>query len=248
MRGGTSGEQTAAGGAVVGIGFRRNQRNRLFGEPGQFILPYRATRAGPSVEPVAKFEAVSQKALVLGAVRSAVAHEYTGNWVVGCDDGWLAANDVLPVEVIRRSRRLAEAALRPWTPMFTHGDLQITHVFVEGDQVTGIIDWSEASQGDALYDLAHPHARAHEHLDGSARVEAERIRPPLWCAGQEARRFERNGWIWPLTPGSTGRRSEVGHRGNDLATHHLDWPDLVHADHPARCWSAHPGKRASAAG
>ncbi len=38
--------------------------------------------------------------------------------------------------------------------MFTHGDLQIDHVFVAGDEVTGVIDWSEASQGDALYDLA----------------------------------------------------------------------------------------------
>jgi aminoglycoside phosphotransferase (APT) family kinase protein len=27
-------------------------------------------------------------------------------------------------------------------------------VFVEGDQVTGVLDWSEAAQGDALYDLA----------------------------------------------------------------------------------------------
>src|SRR5438874_10658365 len=67
---------------------------------------------------------------------------------------WLVANDVLPIDIVRRNRRLAEAALRPWTPVFTHGDLQIAHVFVDGDEVTGIIDWSEASQGDALYDLA----------------------------------------------------------------------------------------------
>jgi hypothetical protein len=45
------------------FGFRRNQRNRLFSEPGQCILPHRRTRAGPSVEPAAKFEAVSDKAL-----------------------------------------------------------------------------------------------------------------------------------------------------------------------------------------
>jgi aminoglycoside phosphotransferase (APT) family kinase protein len=29
--------------------------------------------------------------------------------------------------------------------VFIHGDLQITHVFVDGDQVTGVIDWSEAA-------------------------------------------------------------------------------------------------------
>jgi aminoglycoside phosphotransferase (APT) family kinase protein len=69
-----------------------------------------------------------------------------------CD--WLLANDVLPVDVVTRNRRIAETALRPWTPVFIHGDLQITHVFVADDEVTGVIDWSEAAQGDALYDLA----------------------------------------------------------------------------------------------
>jgi aminoglycoside phosphotransferase (APT) family kinase protein len=69
-----------------------------------------------------------------------------------CD--WLVANDVLPTDVVTRNRRIAETALRPWTPVFVHGDLQITHVFVDGDVLTGVIDWSEASQGDALYDLA----------------------------------------------------------------------------------------------
>ncbi|MFI6928132.1 phosphotransferase family protein [Nonomuraea spiralis] len=66
----------------------------------------------------------------------------------------LLANDVLPADLVNRNRKVAEAALRPWTPVFTHGDLQITHVFVDGDQVTGVIDWSEASRGDAMFDLA----------------------------------------------------------------------------------------------
>ena len=43
---------------------------------------------------------------------------------------WLVANDVFPADVVTRNRRLAEAALRPWTPVFTHGDLQVDHVFV----------------------------------------------------------------------------------------------------------------------
>ncbi|MFI8908309.1 phosphotransferase family protein [Streptomyces albidoflavus] len=66
----------------------------------------------------------------------------------------LVANGLLPVELVTRNRQVAEAALREWTPAFTHGDLQIAHVFLDGDEVTGIIDWSEAGQGDALYDLA----------------------------------------------------------------------------------------------
>jgi len=77
---------------------------------------------------------------------------------------WLAANDALPADLITRNRRLAETALRPWTPVFIHGDLQVDHVFVDGDQVTGIIDWSEASRGDALFDLAVLTLGHREHL------------------------------------------------------------------------------------
>src|SRR3954468_3053275 len=38
---------------------------------------------------------------------------------------WLVANDVLPADVVTRIRRLAETALRPCTPVFIHGDLQV---------------------------------------------------------------------------------------------------------------------------
>jgi aminoglycoside phosphotransferase (APT) family kinase protein len=78
---------------------------------------------------------------------------------------WLIANDVLPVDVVTRNRRLAELVLRPWTPAFIHGDLQIAHVFTDGDEVTGIIDWSEAAPGDALFDLASITLAHEEHLD-----------------------------------------------------------------------------------
>ena len=67
---------------------------------------------------------------------------------------WLITNGVLPADLVTRNRRLAETALRPWTPVFIHGDLQVDHVFVAGDEVTGVVDWSEASHGDALFDLA----------------------------------------------------------------------------------------------
>jgi aminoglycoside phosphotransferase (APT) family kinase protein len=77
---------------------------------------------------------------------------------------WLVANDVLPTDVITRNRRLAETVLRPWTQVFIHGDLQVDHVFVDGDKVTGVLDWSEASQGDALFDLATLTLGHPEHL------------------------------------------------------------------------------------
>jgi len=94
---------------------------------------------------------------------------------------WLVANDVLPADVVARNRRIAETALRPWTPVFVHGDLQVDHVFVEGDEITGIIDWSEAAPGDALADLAtltlgHPEHLA-DVIDGyGADVDRDLIR------------------------------------------------------------------------
>ncbi|WP_372451204.1 phosphotransferase family protein [Nonomuraea rhizosphaerae] len=78
---------------------------------------------------------------------------------------WLITSSVLPAELVTRNREVAEAALRSWTPVFTHGDLQITHVFVDGDEITGVIDWSEASQGDALFDLAILTLGHEERLD-----------------------------------------------------------------------------------
>ncbi|MGW5121252.1 phosphotransferase family protein [Streptomyces noursei] len=77
----------------------------------------------------------------------------------------LVTNGLLPADLVTHNRQVAEAALRPWTAAFTHGDLQIAHVFVDGDEVTGIIDWSEAGQGDALYDLATFTLGHEEHLD-----------------------------------------------------------------------------------
>ena len=78
---------------------------------------------------------------------------------------WLVTNGVLPAGLVTRSRRVAEAALRPWTPVFAHGDLHVAHVFVDGDEVTGVLDWTEAAQGDALYDLATLTLGHQEHLD-----------------------------------------------------------------------------------
>ena len=78
---------------------------------------------------------------------------------------WLVENDVLSSDVVRRNRRIAETALRPLTPAFIHGDLQITHVFVDGDEVTGVIDWSEAGQGDPMFDIATLTLGHEDHLD-----------------------------------------------------------------------------------
>jgi len=78
---------------------------------------------------------------------------------------WLIAHEVVPAAVVRRNRAVAEAAFRPYAPVFTHGDLQLTHVFVDGDEVTGVLDWSEAGLGDPLFDLAILTLGHEERLD-----------------------------------------------------------------------------------
>ena len=88
--------------------------------------------------------------------------ESASNLDVECQ--WLIASGVLPADLVTRNRRVAEAAFRPWTPVFTHGDLQVNHVFVDADEVTGVLDWSEAGQGDDLYDLAILTLGHEEHL------------------------------------------------------------------------------------
>src|SRR6476646_2844221 len=59
--------------------------------------------------------------------------ELASHLALECD--WLVANDVLPADVVTRNRRLAETALRPRRRVFIHGDLQVDHVFVDGDVV-----------------------------------------------------------------------------------------------------------------
>jgi aminoglycoside phosphotransferase (APT) family kinase protein len=101
-----------------------------------------------------------------------------------CDG--LVADGILPVDVVARTRRLAELVLvPPAAPVFVHGDLQVCHVFLEGDEVTGVIDWSEAAQGDAASDLATLALANEEHLDDllagyGGDVDLDRIR--AWWA------------------------------------------------------------------
>jgi aminoglycoside phosphotransferase (APT) family kinase protein len=77
----------------------------------------------------------------------------------------LVATGILPADLVARNHEVAQAAFRPWEPVFVHGDLQITHVFVAGDELTGIIDWSEAGRGDPMFDLAILTLGHEERLD-----------------------------------------------------------------------------------
>src|SRR4051812_9040927 len=57
---------------------------------------------------------------------------WAGKKLIGLDAelqrecAWLVDAGVLPADLVARNREIAEAAIRPWTPVFMHGDLQIT--------------------------------------------------------------------------------------------------------------------------
>jgi len=67
---------------------------------------------------------------------------------------WIVDHDVADARLVEAVFRKATAAFRDFPLVFTHGDYQAAHVFVEDDEVTGIIDWADSCQGDPLYDLA----------------------------------------------------------------------------------------------
>jgi hypothetical protein len=117
---------------------------------------------------------------------------------------WLVRNGVLPTTVVTHNRRIAEAALRPWTPVFAHGDLQVAHVFIAGDEITGVVDWSEACQGDGLFDLAVLTLGHEEHLGDvvsgyGTDVDLDVIRAwwSLKCLGSIRWLVEHNFDPWP---------------------------------------------------
>ncbi|GAB3392467.1 phosphotransferase [Humibacter soli] len=77
----------------------------------------------------------------------------------------LVGSGLLPADIVARNREVALTALEPSKTVFMHGDFQLTHVFVEADVVTGVIDWSEAGRGNAMFDLATLTLGHEEHLD-----------------------------------------------------------------------------------
>jgi aminoglycoside phosphotransferase (APT) family kinase protein len=67
---------------------------------------------------------------------------------------WIVDHAVADAATVDAALAIACAAFRDFPLVFTHGDFQAAHVFVQGDAVTGIIDWADSCQGDPLYDLA----------------------------------------------------------------------------------------------
>jgi aminoglycoside phosphotransferase (APT) family kinase protein len=60
----------------------------------------------------------------------------------------------VPSEVARQLRKLdGFEQLEPGAPALLHGDLHPRHIYAEGNQFTGFIDWGDAAFGDPLFDL-----------------------------------------------------------------------------------------------
>jgi hypothetical protein len=123
--------------------------------------------------------------------------------------GWLVANGVLPAGLVARSRQLAGTALRPRAPVFTHGGLQAGHVFAAGDEVTGVIGWSEASQGDALFGVAILTLGHEEHLGDVAAGDGTGVDRDLIRAWWSLRCLTNVRWLAEHGYGSPGEFPEV---------------------------------------
>lgn len=78
---------------------------------------------------------------------------------------WLIDADVTAAADVRAVRAQAGIVLRPFVPTFIHADLQAAHVFVDGDEVVGVIDWEDAEAGDPHFDIAVLTMGHREHLD-----------------------------------------------------------------------------------
>jgi aminoglycoside phosphotransferase (APT) family kinase protein len=128
---------------------------------------------------------------------------------VEVESEWLVANDVLPADVVTRNRRLAETALRSWTPVFIHGDLQVDHVFVAADEITGVLDWSEAAPGDALFDLATLTLGHPEHLGDVVAGYGTDVDPDLIRAWWSLRCLSNIRWLVEHGYGSPEQFPEV---------------------------------------
>lgn len=74
---------------------------------------------------------------------------------------WLRATveelHVLPELLAARVRELLPsfvAGVADVKPVLLHGDLHLRHLYADGEELTGILDWGDAMYGDPLFDVA----------------------------------------------------------------------------------------------
>ncbi|WP_328323613.1 aminoglycoside phosphotransferase family protein [Kribbella sp. NBC_00382] len=129
-------------------------------ESGPGYLIERALKGSASAEPAVLEQAGGQLRRL-----HEVAGEGYGFLQEGLRDDWLSVlvrpldnlevlAGIVDDELVRRLRGLRFAdRLTPVAPRLLHGDLHPRHVFAEGNQFTGFIDWGDVAFGDPLFDL-----------------------------------------------------------------------------------------------
>jgi aminoglycoside phosphotransferase (APT) family kinase protein len=80
------------------------------------------------------------------------------------DTRWLIDENVTAAADVTAMRAKAEIVLRPFAPAFIPADHQAAHVFIDGDEVLGVIDWEDAEAGDPHFDIAVLTMSHREHL------------------------------------------------------------------------------------
>ena len=102
-----------------------------------------------------------------------------------------------------------------------HGDLHRRHIYVDGDALSGIIDWGDSLVGDPLYDLGRLHRADPDSL---ARI-LEGYGPLAWEGAELARRlnlyavlFIATATVWEFEAGAPWA-SWFDHQTEDLLRH-----------------------------
>lgn len=82
------------------------------------------------------------------------------------DRTWLVERRLLDRSLADEAydRSTATLSAREVSSTLTHRDLQAEHVYLDGDEVVGVIDWGDVGVGDPLYDIAVLTSRAHDRI------------------------------------------------------------------------------------
>lgn len=88
------------------------------------------------------------------------------HWIEGMRT-WLLDHEIAPRTLVDARAGFAHDVLddRTVSPVFTHGDYQAAHIYVDNGEVVSVIDWGDTGVGDPLYDLATLTVGHGEHLD-----------------------------------------------------------------------------------
>ncbi|WP_165553977.1 phosphotransferase family protein [Kribbella capetownensis] len=95
--------------------------------------------------------------VITGPAYGIVSEDLHPTWPDFLSTATAHLDEIVPADLADRLRAHlppAIAQLPATRPALLHGDLHPRHLYTEGTTLTAIIDWSDATYGDPLYDLA----------------------------------------------------------------------------------------------